>query len=118
MPMADEPAAAARPERPFGRALHRTANALAIFGGILSCLMAVVVTVSVIGRFLFAAPISGDYDIVGILCGSAIFSFLPYCQLQRGNVLADFFTQNASPRTKAVLDAGGNVLFLAATIMF
>ncbi len=116
--MAEQPAAVARPEHPFGRALRHIANALAIFGGILSCLMAVVVTVSVIGRFLFAAPIPGDYDIVGILCGSAVFSFLPYCQLRRGNVLADFFTQRASKRTKAVLDAGGNVLFLAATIMF
>ena len=28
-----------------------------------------------------SAPINGDYDIVGILCGCAIFAFLPYCQL-------------------------------------
>ena len=54
--------------------------------------MAAIVTVSVIGRYLFSAPIPGDYDIVGILCGCAIFAFLPYCQLKRGNVLADFFT--------------------------
>ena len=33
-------------------------------------------------------------------------------------MLADFFTQKASPRTKAVLDAMGNLLFLVATIMF
>ena len=72
--------------------------------------MAALVTISVGGRYLFSAPINGDYDIVGILCGCAIFSFLPYCQLKRGNVLADFFTQKASPRTKAALDAMGNLL--------
>ena len=80
--------------------------------------MAALVTISVGGRYLFSAPISGDYDLVGILCGCAIFSFLPYCQLKRGNVLADFFTQKASPRTKAALDAMGNLFFLLAAIMF
>jgi len=109
---------AARPTGLVGRALHGVATILAIIGGLLSCVMAVLVTVSVTGRYLFSRPVPGDYDIVGIICGCAIFAFLPYCQLNRGNVVADFFTQSASPRTKAVLDAAGSFLFLAAAIMF
>jgi len=116
--MAEQNGEAARPTDPAGRALYRVANILAIFGGILSCVMAVIVTISVIGRYLFSSPISGDYDLVGILCGSAIFAFLPYCQLQRGNVLADFFTQWAPAHVKALLDAAGNVLFLIAMALF
>ena len=116
--MADQGGIAARPNDAFGRALHGIANFLAILGGVLSFAMALIVTISVAGRYLFSAPIQGDYDIVGILCGCAIFAFLPYCQLHRGNVLADFFTQRASERTKAALDAMGNLLFLAAIIMF
>lgn len=109
---------AARPTGPVGRALYNTAIALAILGGLLSCAMAALVTVSVTGRYLFARPVPGDYDIVGILCGCAIFSFLPYCQLKRGNVVADFFTQNAAPQIKSALNALGSFLFLAAAIMF
>jgi TRAP-type C4-dicarboxylate transport system permease small subunit len=108
----------ARPRGALAGALHRLAEVLAIFGGLLSCFMAVIVAVSVAGRYLFASPLPGDYDIVGILCGCAIFSFLPYCQLKGGNVLADFFTQGATPRLKAVLDAGGSLLYLAAAAMF
>jgi len=108
----------ARPNDPFGRALHGTADVLAIVGGLLSCAMALLVTVSVAGRYLFSKPVPSDYDIVGILCGSAIFAFLPYCQLHRGNVLADFFTQHASGRVKAGLDAFGNLLFFFAIAMF
>ena len=115
--MADLPVTG-RPADPAGRLLHFIAAALAILGGLLSCAMAAVVTVSVAGRYLFSAPINGDYDIVGILCGCAIFSFLPYCQLKRGNVVADFFTQGAPERVKAALDAAGNLLFLGAIIMF
>ena len=107
-----------RPVAPAGRALFGTARVLAIFGGLLSCAMAAVVTISVAGRYLLSKPIPGDYDIVGILCGCAIFAFLPYCQLNRGNVLADFFTQKASARVKDLLDAAGNLLFLVAAILF
>jgi TRAP-type C4-dicarboxylate transport system permease small subunit len=116
--MAEDMSVRARPIGSIGRALHRIANILAIFGGLLSCAMAAIVTVSVTGRYLFSRPIPGDYDLVGILCGCAIFAFLPYCQLHRGNVLADFFTQAAPPRVKSALDAFGNLLFLVAIVMF
>lgn len=116
--MAEQTASTGRPTDPVGRALYGIANLLAILGGLLSCAVAALVTVSVAGRYLFSAPVPGDYDIVGILCGCAIFAFLPYCQLKRGNVLADFFTQGAPPQVKAGLDAFGNVLFLAAIVMF
>jgi len=116
--MAEPTDVGARPADPAGRALLRIATVLAIFGGILSCAMATLVAVSVGGRYLFSAPINGDYDIIGILCGCAIFSFLPYCQLKRGNVLADFFTQSAPAQFKSALDAAGNALYLAAAMMF
>ncbi len=116
--MAEGAGKMALPTGPVGRGLYRVATLLAIFGGLLSCAMAALVTVSVCGRYLLSKPVPGDYDIVGILCGCAIFAFLPYCQLNRGNVLADFFTQKAPERVKSMLDAGGNLLFLAAIILF
>jgi TRAP-type C4-dicarboxylate transport system permease small subunit len=114
----NEPTGTDRPADPAGRALFAIARVLAVLGGVLSCVMALVVTISVSGRYLLSMPINGDYDIVGILCGCAVFAFLPYCQLKRGHVLADFFTQNASLRAKAALDAMGNLFFLLASIMF
>ena len=107
-----------RPTDTVGRLLFGVSKALAIFGGVLCFIMACVVTVSVAGRYLFAAPIPGDYDIVAILSGCAVFAFLPYCQMTRGNVMVDFFTTGASPRTKAVLDAIGTFLYLAVAILF
>jgi TRAP-type C4-dicarboxylate transport system permease small subunit len=71
---------------------------MAIFGGVLCAVIAALVTVSVTGRYLFSAPIPGDYDIVGIIAGCAVFAFLPYCQMIRGNVVVDFFTNNLGTR--------------------
>jgi TRAP-type C4-dicarboxylate transport system permease small subunit len=61
--------------------------------------------------------VPGDYDIVGILCGSAVFAFLPYCQLKRANVIVDFFTAQAPMRVRAGLDATGTALYLAAATL-
>ena len=108
----------ARSTGPVGRALFGISKALATFGGFLACFMAAMVTVSVTGRYLFATPIPGDYDLVAIMCGCAVFAFLPYCQMVRGNVVVDFFTTSASARTKAIFDAFGTLLYLLVTIMF
>jgi TRAP-type C4-dicarboxylate transport system permease small subunit len=108
----------ARPTDPVGRALFGIARLLAIVGGVLVSITAVMVTVSVTGRYLFAAPIPGDYDLIAIICGCAVFAFLPYCQMIRGNVVVDFFTTNISPMAKAVLDAFGMLLYLLVAILF
>ena len=116
--MAEQTRAADRPTDPVGSALYSIAIVLAVFGGLLSCAMAAIVTVSVSGRYLFGRPVPGDYDVVGILCGSAIFAFLPYCQLIRRNVFVDFFTNKVRPRGRAALDGFGTLLYLVIAGMF
>ena len=106
-----------RPTDPAGRLLYGVSKALAIFGGLLACAMAALVTLSVAGRYLFNLPVPGDYDIVAIMSGCAIFAFLPYCQLTRGNIVVDFFTNRAPDRIKSGLDALGTVLYLVVAIL-
>ncbi len=116
--MTDQAAEGARPADPVGRALLQISQALAIVGGLICGLLALMVTVSVSGRYLFSAPIRGDYDLLAIFTGVAIFAFLPYCQMVRGNVIVDFFTNNMAPSKKAVLDAFGTLLYLIIAIVF
>jgi len=116
--MAEQASRTIRPADTFGRILYDVSRVLAIFGGLLSCSMALIVTVSVIGRYFFSEPIPGVYDIVGILCGSAVFAFLPLCQFHRGNVVVDFFTNSAPDRVKSSLDAVGVALYLVVIVLF
>jgi len=80
-----------RPTDPVGRMLYRIAKWLAIFGGIVLSAMALLTTASVIGRSIFLQPIPGDFELVAIGTGLAVFAFLPWCQIVRGNVMVDFF---------------------------
>ena len=110
--MAEQAAAGARPE-PVGRALHRIATGVALLGGLVLFALTLLTVISVVGRAAFSAPIPGDFELVELGMAVAIFAFLPYCQIVRGNVIVDLFTNKASPRTKALLDGIGNLLFTA-----
>jgi TRAP-type C4-dicarboxylate transport system permease small subunit len=70
-----------------------------------------VTLVSVIGASVFGKPLLGDTEIVELLVGIAIACFMPYCQMRGSNVIVDFFTMKASPRTKAGLDALMTLVF-------
>ena len=102
----------ARSER-VGRALHRAATGVAVLGGLVLFALTLLTVISVVGRVAVSAPIQGDFELVELGMAVAIFSFLPYCQVVRGNVIVDLFTTRASLRTRALLDGIGNLLYTA-----
>jgi TRAP-type C4-dicarboxylate transport system permease small subunit len=110
--MSEGPNVTVRPADPVGRVLYSVSKWLAIIGGILLCLMALLTTLSVTGRSLFLAPVPGDFELVAIGTGLAVFAFLPWCQMTRGNVLVDFFMSPAPVRAKTVCDVIGGVFYL------
>lgn len=110
--MPEQPAAPVRPIDLVGRTLLVGARALAVFGGFVLFAMAVVTAVSVTGRAAFSMPIPGDFEVVSIGTGIAVFAFLPYCHLMRGNVVVDFFMAGAPTRAKTICDAAGNLVYL------
>jgi TRAP-type C4-dicarboxylate transport system permease small subunit len=98
---------------PLGRALHLAATGVALIGGAILFALTLLTVVSVVGRAAFSAPIPGDFELVEIGMAVAIFAFLPYCQIVRGNVIVDLFTARASPRARALLDAAGDLIYTA-----
>ena len=98
---------------PAGRALMRVCEVLALIGGLFLIVVTALTVLSVIGRTGFNLPILGDSEIVEIGVAYAIFSFLPYCQMRRANVIVDFFTARAPAVMRNGLDAASNVVFAA-----
>ena len=82
-----------------------SACALAGCGALIGC--ALVTSISVLGRFFFNSPIPGDIEIVALLMAAGVSLCLPYCQIKRGNVMVDIFTQGAPPRLRIALDLLG-----------
>ena len=94
------------------------ARGLAMLGGLLMLVVAVIVTFSTIMRWIIDESVPGDIEIVQIATAFAVFSFLPYCQARRGNVLVDTFTLRLSARTQRRIDAFWDVVYsLSAAVL-
>lgn len=92
------------------RLLEKLAAAFALLGGVCALAVAAMTLWSVAGRNLFAAPIRGDIELSQIGIALAIALCLPWCQLKRGNIIVDFFTQAAGARVNGALDRFGALL--------
>ena len=95
----------ARPSDPLGRALFLCAYLCTLIGGFLMAVMTVMTVCSVLGRYFISAPIPGDFELVTMGTAIAVFLFLPYCHLQRGNIVVDLFLSWAPPKVQLFFDA-------------
>jgi TRAP-type C4-dicarboxylate transport system permease small subunit len=90
--------------------LRSLAKACSIIGGLIITALMLMTCYSVVGRNFFASPLIGDFELTGIACGISMAFFMPFCQLERGNIIVDFFTANRSVRFNHRLDRFGDLL--------
>jgi TRAP-type C4-dicarboxylate transport system permease small subunit len=91
------------------RILEKLAKLSAILAGLLMVVITLIVCGAVFSRSLFGKPLLGDFELVELTMAVAVAAFMPYCQIRRGHIIVDFFTQNAGDRTRDVLDRIGLV---------
>ncbi len=99
------------PDGGLTRWLERLTRAVALAGGLLLVGVMGMTVVSVLGRYLFNAPVPGDYEVTELAIGIAAFAFFPYCHITNANIVVELFTGRMPPRWKAALDAVHNVTF-------
>lgn len=89
----------------------------AAIGGLVILAMMLMTVISVVKRSVLGAPVPGDFELVELGSAIAIFCFLPWCQVSGGNVLVDFFTSKANPRTNHLLEALGDLVYLLIAVL-
>ena len=75
--------------------------------------MAILTVVSVIGRALTGfglSAIPGDFELVEIGAAVAVFSFLPWCQLNRGHVTVDILVRAMPGKAEQWFELIGNIV--------
>jgi TRAP-type C4-dicarboxylate transport system permease small subunit len=92
-------------------AVDRVSTWLALAGGGLVLALALLVTASVLRRWLTSQPIQGDFELVQIGLAVAVFAFLPICQLRGANIIVDSFTARAPATLRAALDASWALVY-------
>lgn len=82
----------------------------AILAGLLLTVITLMTCASLIGRNTLGITITGDFELTGVAAGAAIALFMPFCQVQRGNIIVDFFTSKFSIKANDGLDRIGALL--------
>lgn len=106
--------------RSLDRLLDRLAYALALAGGAALLALAVMVVVSVSGRALVPlglGPVPGDYELVELGAGFAVFAMLPWCQRRRGHVRVDLLAPLFGPRLNRALDRAAEALTAGVALL-
>ena len=86
-----------------------------VIGAGLALLTGCMTFASVCMRAMFQSPISGDVELTQMGIALAISMCLPWCQMQRGHILVDFFTQKSSAQSLRFMDSVG---CLALAVMY
>ncbi|MBD8891380.1 TRAP transporter small permease [Roseibium litorale] len=98
-----------------GRLVKALAGGTALAGGAVLIAIVLMTCASVTGRALSSfglGPIEGDFEMVEIGIGFAVFAFLPWCHLQRGHATVELLTGRFSTRTNKWIDVVSDLLFL------
>jgi TRAP-type C4-dicarboxylate transport system permease small subunit len=105
----------------IGRVIEPLARWCALLGGIVLIGVVIMSCLSIIGRALDGiglGPIQGDYELVQMGIGFAIFAFLPWCQLRRGHATVDLFQARMGRRMNRTIDLISDIaMFTAATLI-
>lgn len=119
--MTDLEPSAGPPPRPT--LVVQISGLVAILGGVVSLCTALIVAASVFGRWFkgsqfsslapWIGPIDGDFEFVKMGTAIAVFTFLPYAQALRSNIVVDTFTSKLSQRTVNLMDAFWDLVYAA-----
>lgn len=96
--------------------LEAGVTVVALIGGIVLTGVAVFTVGAVIGD-VFGAPVLGDSEVVELVVGVSVASFLPLCQMKNGHIAITLFTDPLPRTLRGTLDTLAAVLMLAVAIM-
>jgi TRAP-type C4-dicarboxylate transport system permease small subunit len=93
--------------------IEQLTGAVAMLGGLLAIAVALLATASVLMRWIFNAPIDGDFEYVKMATAVAVFAYLPYTQARHSNIMVDTFTSWLPARACRILDAFWDLVYAA-----
>jgi len=103
------------PHDSLERTLRLVAKGFALLGGGTLIGLIAMSLVSIVGRKLANAPITGDVELMQAGTAVAAAALLPYCTIQGDHLRVDFFTEKAPAWLRRPLDGVAGLLL--ATVM-
>jgi TRAP-type C4-dicarboxylate transport system permease small subunit len=103
---------------PGGAFVEQLTRMAALVGGVFLLGSIILTLISVIGRYLLSMPVPGDYELVEIACGIAVFLFFPFTHAVGSNISAEFFTSGMALTKRRFLDVLNDIVFTLIAALF
>ncbi len=100
--------------------VEKLAKNIAIVGGLVLTLVALMSVISIIGRAgigIGLSPILGDFELVEAGVAFAITSFLPLAHLHRSHAQVAIFTDRLGVRANKIIDLISDLLMLSIALL-
>jgi TRAP-type C4-dicarboxylate transport system permease small subunit len=107
-------------EHDVSHLVYNASRWLAWFGALVLVVISVITVTSIVGRALSFAglgPVRGDFELVEAGTALAVFSFMPWCHLQRGHAVVDMLWKAFPAPMQRVLDVLTNLLMLVVWLV-
>jgi TRAP-type C4-dicarboxylate transport system permease small subunit len=101
-------------------AIYRLARWTALAGGLILVALVLLVVASVAGRALIGiglAPVPGDFELVEVGVGIAVFFFMPWCYLRGGHATVDLLYMHTPRWAQRTVDIVSDVLMLVVWLV-
>ena len=94
----------------LGRWIGTGIKGFGFIGCIVLCLMVIIFTINVVGRYFFNRPLLGADEIIDVSMVALVFLAIGYTGLHRGHVRVDLVTSHLPKRLETVLDSVASLL--------
>ena len=102
------------------RLMRSLAAFMAILGGLALIAVILVTVTSITGRALLwigVGPIRGDFELVELGTGFAVFSFLPWVQINRQHASVEILTRHLGRTFNRLIDLAADLMMFAIAIL-
>jgi len=102
------------------RLIRSLAAFLAILGGLVLVAVILATVASVTGRALLwigLGPIRGDFELVELGTGFAVFAFLPWVQINRQHASVEILTMHLGDSANRLIDVVADLLMFAIAVL-
>jgi len=102
------------------RLMRSLAALMAILGGLALIAVILATVASVTGRALLwigLGPIRGDFELVELGTGFAVFSFLPWVQINRQHASVEILTMHMGDAINRLIDIAADLMMLAIALL-
>ncbi|QCB46114.1 TRAP transporter small permease [Hydrogenophaga sp. PAMC20947] len=100
--------------------IYRSARWAAWIGGVVLVALMLMVVASVTGRALIGiglGPVPGDFELVEVGVGIAIFFFMPWCYLRGGHATVDLLYMHTPKWAQNAIDLVSDLLMLGVWLI-